>query len=94
MGWLSENVNSNVHKLFCKEWLFLWELPALRQGIPPEEWNSARHYRLLNKESTKGMEFLEEFLAPGRGIHQKNGIPPRITSSGHGFRPARSKIFI
>jgi hypothetical protein len=60
---------------------------------PPEEWNSAGNYRLLDKESTKRMEFCWELPAPGRGICQKNGILPELLAQGHGVRLARSKFF-
>jgi hypothetical protein len=56
--------------------LFRQELPA-RGGIPlnnvdstssgtrnpPEEWNSAGNYQLIDKEFTRGMGFCQELLA-------------------------------
>jgi hypothetical protein len=98
---------STVGMEFCREspdpgWGIDW-----KNRIPPEitrfwtwkfreEWNSARNYWLMDEESTGRMEFCQELLAHGRGIHQKNGIPPGLSAQlahGHGFRPARLKIF-
>jgi hypothetical protein len=58
---------------------------------PPKECNSARNYQVLDKESTGGMEFHQELLAPGQGIHWKKGIPPGITNSWTWFETTKIK---
>jgi hypothetical protein len=65
-----------------------------KNGIPPGitrslTWKSTRSNCTLvqSKVIPPGL------LASGRGIRQKNGIPREFLAHGHGFRPARSKIF-
>jgi hypothetical protein len=48
---------------------------TVRKGYSP------RNYQLLDKESTRRIEFCRKLPAHGRGIHRKNGIPPGITDS-------------
>jgi hypothetical protein len=59
----------------------------------PEEWDSSSNYQLMDKESTRGIGFCQQLPTYGQGIHQRNRIPPVITSLGRrnqrqrGIRP-------